>query len=95
MANEYIGASVFYFSANEISEKFVKSVTGLGVKNNATTDIRGSGKDGKILRQNTPGQVEYNNVTITLHYNGDNSIYNWYLKCSKDGEKREWDDNRK
>ena len=57
MANEYIGASVFYFSAEGIEEKFVKSITGLGVKNNATTDIRGSGKSGKVIRQNTPGQV--------------------------------------
>ncbi|MBD2726628.1 phage tail protein [Nostoc sp. FACHB-892] len=95
MANEYIGASVFYFWANDINEKFVKSVTGLGVKNNATTDVRGVGYKGKILRQNTPGQVEYNNVTITLHYNGDRSIYDWYSKCSQDGQKRDWEKNRK
>ncbi|MEH2393633.1 MAG: phage tail protein [Nostoc sp.] len=95
MPNEYIGASVFYFNAEGIEEKFVKSVTGLGLKNNATTTVRGSGKSGKVIRQNTPGQVEHNNVTITLNYNGDNSIYDWYLKCSRDGEARQWDDNRK
>ena len=95
MANELLGASVFYFSAEGIEERKVKSVAGLGQKNNATTEVRGSGKNGKISRQNTPGQVEFNNVTITLNYEGDNSIYDWYLKCSRDGEKREWDGNRK
>ncbi|WP_341528590.1 phage tail protein [Nostoc sp. UHCC 0302] len=25
----------------------------------------------------------------------DNSIYDWYFKCSKDGESRQWEDNRK
>ncbi|MEH2118619.1 phage tail protein [Nostoc sp.] len=95
MANEYIGASVFYFNAEGIEEKFVKSISAFSDKNNTTTQIRGSGKSGKVIRQNTPGQAESDNVTITLNYNGDNSIYDWYLKCSRDGEARQWEDNRK
>ncbi|MBN3925129.1 phage tail protein [Nostoc sp. NMS4] len=95
MAGEYLVASVFYFEADGITDKFVVSVAGLGAKNNATKGIRGSGKSGKVVHQNLPGQAEFNNVTITMNYNGDETLHNWYKACSLDGQPRQWDDNRK
>jgi len=95
MAGEYVVASVFYFEADGITEKFVQSVTGLGAKNNATKGVRGSSKNGKTMRQNLPGQAEFNNVTIAMNYNGDESLHKWFLACSEDGKPRQWDQNRK
>ena len=95
MSSEFLVASVFYFEADGITDKFVVSVGGLGAKNNATKGVRGSGKSGKVIRQNLPGQAEYNNVTITMNYDGDESLHNWYKACSADGQPRQWDANRK
>ena len=95
MAGEYVVASVFYFEADGMTDKYVQSVAGMGAKNNATKTIRGSGKSGKTLRQNLPGQAEFNNVTITVTYNGEEDLHKWFLACSEDGKPRQWDANRK
>ncbi|MBW4616346.1 MAG: phage tail protein [Desmonostoc vinosum HA7617-LM4] len=95
MPGEFLTGAVFYLEADGITDKFVQSVDGLGSNTGGTKGVVGSGKNGKVARQNTPGQAEFDDVTITVNYDGDNTIYQWYLKCNKDGEPREWDGNRK
>lgn len=96
MAGEYLTACKFYFEADQITDKFIKEISGLGIENTPAQEIHGSSKGGRITRQATPTVVKFTNITLKVIATVDKDLYDWYQKCNEDmGDARSWAQNRK
>ncbi|RUT08135.1 phage tail protein [Dulcicalothrix desertica PCC 7102] len=96
MPGEFLTACKFYFSAGDITDKFIKEISGLGIENTPAQEVHGSSKQGKLSRQATPTVVKFTNITIKVIATDDIDLYKWYQDCNEDmGDPRKWSDNRK
>jgi phage tail-like protein len=100
-----ITISRFYFEANGLENKMLKSVQEVAFQGQTTGSEKAlaSTKDGKTLRQSTSAGFEENpNITIEVYLaQGDMDFYNWFQAVmptdyagAASGEGK-WADNRK
>lgn len=96
MAGEYLTACKFYFEADQITDKFIKEISGLGIENTPAQEVHGSSKGGRIQRQATPTVVKFTNITLKVIATVDRDLYDWYQTCNEDmGDSRQWMQKRK
>lgn len=95
---ELLTACKFYFEADGITEKQILEVGGLSVESPVAGDggVLGSGPQGRKMRQATPTNEKFSNVTVKLVATTDVDLYTWYKDCNtNDGGASTWDSSRK
>ncbi|MGB3515738.1 MAG: phage tail protein [Elainellaceae cyanobacterium] len=95
---ELLTACRFYFEADQIAEKQILEISGLSVESPVAGDggVHGSGKGGARIRQATPTNEKFSNITVKLVATTDVDLYNWYKECNtNDGGSSSWESNRK
>lgn len=95
---ELLTACRFYFEADQIAEKQILEISGLSVESPVAGDggVHGSSKGGARIRQATPTNEKFSNVTVKLVATTDVDLYNWYKECNtNDAGSSSWESNRK
>ncbi len=78
--------SRFYFEADEIERKFIKSISALKVGSapagGAENKVIGVTKSAQFVRQATPTFVTFSPITIEVVATEDSALYDWYARCN-------------
>ncbi|MGF1575313.1 MAG: phage tail protein [Cyanophyceae cyanobacterium] len=78
--------SRFYFEADEIEKKYIKSISALKVSSTpaggAENKVIGVTKSAQFVRQATPTFVTFSPVTIEIVATGNSDLYDWYARCN-------------
>jgi len=96
--DELLVSCRFYFATPDLQDKQILEVSGLSAENPAAggDKVLGSGKSGMNLRQATPTQVKFSQVTVKVVATTNKDLYKWYADCNRnDGMGSKWQANRK